>query len=77
MAEMFRVCTFGHFCLHFQGVKAEQKEAEAKSLKARLETSEQSAELMKTFSSPQVSYPFVVNSRTVTKIQQVCVCVCV
>lgn len=50
-----------------QGVKAELKEAEARSLKARLKTSEDNAELLKTFSSPQVGYPFVVNSRTVTK----------
>ena len=50
-----------------QGVKAELKEAEARSLKARLKTSEDNAELLKTFSSPQVGYPFMVNSRTVTK----------
>ena len=37
-----------------QGVKAEQQEAAAKSLEARLQASEQTTELIKTFSSPQV-----------------------
>ena len=53
------------------GAKAEQQEAAAKSLEARLHASEQAAELMKTLSSPQVSLPFVVNNRTVTKLKPV------
>ena len=44
------VCIFGML----QGVKAGQRDAEVKSLKARLKASEQSAEIMKSFSSPQV-----------------------
>ena len=39
---------------HLQGVKAGQKETEVKSLEARLKASEQSAEIIKSFSSPQV-----------------------
>ena len=37
-----------------QGVKAEQQSSLARSLEARLRTSEDNAELMKSFSSPQV-----------------------
>ena len=40
--------------LDIQGVKAGQRDAEVKSLKARLKASEQSAEIIKSFSSPQV-----------------------
>ncbi len=60
-------------------MKAALNESEVRALKARLEASEQSAELMKSFSSPQVSYPFVVNHRTVTKLNEVSACmrVCV
>ena len=40
-----------------QGARAEQKELEVRSLAARLQASEQSAELLKSFSSPQVGLP--------------------
>ncbi|CAI8047575.1 Kinesin-like protein KIF21A [Geodia barretti] len=49
------------------GVKAEQQSSLARSLEARLRTSEDNAELMKSFSSPQVSHPLMAASRTVTK----------
>ena len=42
------------YVLFVQGVKAGQRDTEVKSLKARLKASEQSAEIMKSFSSPQV-----------------------
>ena len=40
--------------LLLQGVKAGLRNTEVKSLKARLEASEQTAEIIKSFSSPQV-----------------------
>ena len=49
------LCTSWFVCvLGMQGVKAGQRDAEVKSLKARLKASEQSAEIIKSFSSPQV-----------------------
>lgn len=48
-------------CL-LQGVKAEQMEAATKSLEARLQASEQTTELIKTFSSPQVSAAVILHS---------------
>lgn len=48
---------------------ASQKDIEVKSLKMRLATSEQHAELIKMYSSPHVPQsPLVINSRTVSKI---------
>ena len=50
-----------------QGVRAQQQEAEARSLQVRLKTSEDNAELLKALHSPQVTHPIVVSWRTVSK----------
>lgn len=56
--------------LYFQGTQASHKEAEARSLKMRLATSETHAELIKIYSSPHFPQsPLVINPRTVTKIK--------
>ena len=52
--ESARVAVEISVCL-VQGVKAEQQASLARSLQARLKTSEDNAELLKSFSSPQVS----------------------
>lgn len=55
-----------------QGVKAQRKELEVRSLESRLEASEQSAELIKSFTSPQiVPQSMVVRTHTVTKQRRV------
>jgi len=58
---MWVVCS-GYNISLLQGVKAEQMEAATKSLEARLQASEQTTELIKTFSSPQVSAALILHS---------------
>ena len=58
---MWVVCS-GYNMSLLQGLKAEQMEAATKSLEARLQASEQTTELIKTFSSPQVSAALLLHS---------------
>lgn len=51
-----RVTIMGLVLSLLQGVKAAAKEAETKLLEARLQASEQSAELIRSLSSPQVCF---------------------